>query len=90
MFTSSINNTIIRNCLHSFAANSPPIISGNLTFFAEFGEEVTYTYKVEDPDGDKISSFILKVQNTFLCIASSEMLLVITVIGTKTTEGGAH
>ena len=41
--------------------NSPPNITGSFLLYVNSGESVYEMYNADDPDGDSISTFILKV-----------------------------
>ena len=46
---------------HQLTGNSPPNITGSFLLYVNSGESVSEMYNADDPDGDSISTFILKV-----------------------------
>lgn len=46
---------------HKLTGNSPPNITGSFLLYVNSGESVSEMYNADDPDGDSISTFILKV-----------------------------
>ena len=64
--------------MHTYAhyntctGNSPPNITGSFLLYVNTGESVYEMYNADDPDGDTINTFILKVKsrNSYCYVAT--------------------
>lgn len=54
-------NTMMYSLLWTNAGNRPPNITGSFLMYVNAGESVSKMYNADDPDGDTISTFNLKV-----------------------------
>ena len=48
-------------CVHTLIGNRPPNITGSFLLYVNTGESVYEMYNADDPDGDSINTFMLKV-----------------------------
>ena len=56
-------NIIILYLTWCSVGNRPPNITGSFILYVKTGESVSEMYNADDPDGDAINNFSLKVQN---------------------------